>query len=359
VARKFRLWEKKRGSRRTGSRLVGAIGEGTFFFGLLLIGFLVLIALVTSQLVPIPGAPRYEAGSGLWLGVVVTTSFILIGAGGLLFTLLQVGTSAERRTALAQKAKELDPRTERQIAHKEYPTVPQQDSLFLSPGTVLRYRLPLTVSPAWEVVASMLYALLWNGLFTAMAVLALQGFQGEQPRLTATALLFPLGYMAVRTTHRFLIRLVETTSIGPTSAEVSDLPLRPGCEYELCLIQVGRGKVKSLETRLVCEEEATFCQGTNVRTERRRVHDERLFRLKELAVKPEEPLSYVSDFAVPINAMHSVQMTNNAIQWRLIVQGRMQRGTSFRRSFPLVVYPCTQHKTHKDRAAHQHSAVWS
>jgi hypothetical protein len=64
--------------------LAGAIGEGTFFFGLLLIGFLVLIALVTSQLVPIPGAPRYEAGSGLWLGVVVTTSFILIGAGGLL-----------------------------------------------------------------------------------------------------------------------------------------------------------------------------------------------------------------------------------------------------------------------------------
>lgn len=357
MARRFRLWEKKRGSRRTGSGLAGAIGEGTFFSSLLLIGFLALIALVTSQLVPIPGAAPYEAGSGLWLGVVVSTSFILIGGGGLLFTVLNLGTSAERRTALAQKAKELDPRPERQFAHKKYPTVPQQDSLFLSPGTKLRYRLPLTISPAWEVVASMFYALLWNGLFMAMTVLAVQGFQVGQPRLTATALLFPLGYMAVRTTHRFLIRLVETTSIGPTSAEVSDLPLLPGRQYELCLVQVGRGKVESLETRLVCEEEATFCQGTNVRTERRRVHDQRLFRLKDLAIKPEEPLSYTSDFNVPMNAMHSVQMTNNAIHWRLIVRGRMRRGTAFRRSFPLVVFPCTNHKTNQDRAAHQHSAV--
>ncbi len=192
----------------------------------------------------------------------------------------------------------------------------------------------------------MLYALLWNGLFSAMTVMALQGFQGGQPRLTAIVMLVPLGYMAVRTTHRFLIRLVETTSIGPTSAEVSDLPLLPGNEYELCLVQVGRGKVESLETRLVCEEEATFRQGTNVRTERRRVHDQRLFRLTDLAIKPEEPLSHRSDFCVPMNAMHSVQMTNNAIHWRLIVRGRMQRGTSFRRSFPLVVYPCTNRKMH-------------
>ena len=342
LARKFRLWEKKRGSRRTGSGLVGAISEGTFFACLLLIGFLALIALFTSYLTSSPSVPRYAPGSGLWLGVVVSTSFILIGAGGLLYTLVHLRTSVERRSALAQKARELDPRPER----KTYPTVPQRESLFLSPGTTLRYRLPLTISPALGVIASMLYALLWNGLCSAMTVLSLQGFQMGQPRLTATILLVPLGYMAVRTTHRFMIRLVDTTSIGPTSAEVSDLPLYPGNEYELCLVQVGRGKVESLETRLVCEEEATFRQGTNVRTERRRVHDQRLYRLKDLAIKPQEPLSHRSEFHVPMNAMHSVQMPNNAIHWRLIVQGRMRHGTSFRRSFPLVVYPCTDHKAH-------------
>ncbi len=100
LARKFRLWEKKRGSRRTGSGFAGALGEGTFFASMLLIGFLAIIALVTSYLVPIPGAPHYAPGSGLWLGVVVSTSFILIGAGGLLFTFLNLGTSVERRTAL-------------------------------------------------------------------------------------------------------------------------------------------------------------------------------------------------------------------------------------------------------------------
>ena len=342
VARRYRFLVKKRGKRRTGSRIAGAIGEGTFFSGLLLVGFLALTALMATRLITIPGVPRSEPGSGLWLGIIVATSLVLIGGGGFLYTLLTYGTSLERRAALAQKAKTLDPRPERQFAAKRFPTVPQQESLFLSPGTQLKYRLPLVASPVWRVAALLAYSLLWNGLFMAMLVTSVNGFRGGEPRWVATILLIPLAYMAVRTTRDFLVRLVETTSIGPTSAEISDLPLVPGHDYTLCVVQAGRGKVKSLETRLVCEEEATFRQGTNVRTERRAVYNGKLFRLKNLAIRPDEPHTHLEDFTVPRTAMHSVKMTNNAIHWRLVVDGRMQRGTAFRRSFPVVVYPHTR-----------------
>ncbi len=252
---------------------------------------------------------------------------------------MNFGTSVERRTALAQKAKELDPRTDRKSAVKNFPTIPRQDSLMLSPGTRLRYRLPLVASPMWTLLAMVAYAMLWNGLFMAVIVTSVKGFQAGQPRWFATFLLVPLIYMAVTTTCSFLERLVDLASIGPTSAEVSDLPLVPGGEYQLCIVQAGRGKLRSLETRLICEEEATFCQGTNVRTERRDVYDKVLFHLNDLAIRQNEPHVHLEPFEVPLNAMHSVKMTNNAINWRLVVHGRMQRGASFRRSFPVVVFP--------------------
>lgn len=340
LARRFRFLGKKRGNRRTGSRIAGTIGEGAFFSGLLLIGFLSLTALVASQAILIPGVPASSPGSGLWLGIIVATSLALIGGGGFLRTVVNFGTSVERRTALAQKAVATAmPVDSRIAAAGKFPTVPLQETLFLSPGTELRYRLPLVASPVWGLLAYLAHGMLWNGLFMAMIVTTVKGFQAGQPRWVATLLLFPLAYFAVRTTHAFLERLVETTSIGPTSAEVSNLPLMPGGEYELCVLQAGRGKVKSLETRLVCEEEATFCQGTNVRTERRAVYDKRLFRLKDLAIRPDEPCRHIEDFVVPRDAMHSLNLTNNAIHWRLVVDGRMQGGTAFRRSFPVVVYP--------------------
>lgn len=341
MARRFRFLGKKRGTRRTGSQVAGTIGEGTFFSSLLLVGFASLIALVASQIIAIPGVPRTTPGSGLWLGLIVSTSLTLIGGGGFLRTVLNFGTSVERRTALAQKAKELDPRRDRKLVAKNFPTIPRQESLFLNPGSQLRYRLPLVASPMWMLFAYLAYSMLWNGLLMAMTVTAVKGFQAGQPRWFATVLLIPLGYLAIITTRDFLSRLVDMTSIGPTSAEVSNLPLVPGGEYELCLVQAGRGRVRSLETRLVCEEEATFCQGTNVRTERRAVYDKKLFRLTDLAVRPNEPHRHCESFEIPMQAMHSVKMTNNAINWRFVVNGRMQHGASFRRSFPVVVFPGT------------------
>ncbi|NJO14086.1 MAG: hypothetical protein HC870_02780, partial [Rhizobiales bacterium] len=56
------------------------------------------------------------------------------------------------------------------------------------------------------------------------------------------------------------------TGIGPTLVEISDYPFYPGRVYRLFLSQGGRLTINSLEVLLVCDEKATYQQGTNTRT---------------------------------------------------------------------------------------------
>ena len=58
-----------------------------------------------------------------------------------------------------------------------------------------------------------------------------------------------------------------TTEAGATRVEISAHPLHPGETYELFFSQTGLAKMAWLEMALVCEEVATFRQGTNTRPE--------------------------------------------------------------------------------------------
>ena len=106
MSRRFRLWEKKRGDRRTGSKLVGTAGEGIIFAALFLLGSISLAALVTTEL--IRGENVGQWNIWLWLSLVVLAILILIGAGGLIYTILLIRTTAEHRRALAKRATNID-----------------------------------------------------------------------------------------------------------------------------------------------------------------------------------------------------------------------------------------------------------
>lgn len=339
LARKFRWFGKKRGTRRTGSRVVGRVGEAVFFAALLLVGTFALIALITAQFISIPNDPHYTPGTGMWLSIFVIVSLVLIGFGGLVFTLMQAGTSPERRTALVQKAPELTSGSDQLPPAKNFPTIPRRQSLLNSPGTVLAYRLPRSVSPAWELLAKTLIASAWIGFLAAVVAVSGRGFVSGQPQWFATILVVPIAYLAYRFTRTYLLQLIEAIAIGTTNVEVSDLPLFPGQRYEVSLAQIGRGKIRSLTLQLVCYEEATFRQGTDVRIEQNVAFTQQLLRAKNLVLSSKEPFHQETDILVPENAMHSFQSTSNSIQWKLEVVARMARGTSFHRSFPVVVYP--------------------
>src|SRR5262249_39585317 len=62
----------------------------------------------------------------------------------------------------------------------EYPTVPDRD-LTESPGSTLRYRVPIGVAPGIKLLGFLALALFWNGIVSIFVVLAVSDFLHGKP----------------------------------------------------------------------------------------------------------------------------------------------------------------------------------
>ncbi len=334
MARWLRIFDKKRGERRTGSKLLGSVGEALFFAVLFLLGSIALVALVASVWMR-----TWPASDFFWLTVLVLVSLILIGAGGAIYSVVHAGTSAERRAALARRARHHELIDEALPTSKDLPNVPTDDNLTNSPGITLAYRLPMASSPGWSLLAGMLFCLVWNFLATVFLVVAINKHVSGQPDWLLTIVTVPSVGVGLWSIYFAARRLLMATGVGPTSVEISDHPLRPGATYDIFLTQPGHLSIRSLTAHLVCEEEATFRQGTNVRTEACSVYHEEIFRREDIGIEPGMPFEHQDQFAVPAECMHSFQSENNAVCWSLQVEGDTVRWSRFRRRFPVVVVP--------------------
>ncbi len=337
VSRRFRLWEKKRGDRRTGSKLVGTAGEGIIFAALFLFGSILLATLATTESLWEGNGSHWTIW--IWMGLLVLASLILIGGGGLIYTILMVRTTAERRRALAKRATDIELLAEKLPSSKDFPNVPRDVNLTNSPGIKLAYRLPITRSPGWQLLAVGVFNLIWNGMVSWLLVLAVRKHLEGQPDWFLTALVVPFAAIGVLAMYSLFRLLLLATAIGPTSLEISDHPLLPGETYRIYLSQAGRLSVQSLTLLLICDEEATYRQGTDTRTEQRRVLEQTLFSREAFEILPGLPYEHECELRFPKDVMHSFQSDHNAVQWRLVVRGIVEKWSSFERTFPLVVYP--------------------
>jgi hypothetical protein len=134
-------------------------------------------------------------------------------------------------------------------------------------------------------------------------------------------------------------KLLVATGIGPTLVEISDHPLRPGGQYRAFLSQSGRLSVSALRVSLVCEEAATYRQGTNARTETREVFCQELLRREAFSIRGGVPFESDFEINVPIGAMHSFAAPHNEVHWILAVEGQAAGWSDYRRTFPVVVQP--------------------
>jgi hypothetical protein len=132
--------------------------------------------------------------------------------------------------------------------------------------------------------------------------------------------------------------LIET-GVGATIIEIAAHPLAPGGEYEVFLSQSGRLTVNALTVLLVCDESATYRQGTNTRTTSRRVYEQPVFLREGFDIQQGAPLECRLRVTIPAHAMHSFTSDHNKVEWKLLVKGSVARWPDFERGFPLVVYP--------------------
>lgn len=338
MSRLFRLLEKKRGERRTGSNLVGSVGEALLYGALFLLGVTSLSTLIAAHVWQ-PQSAWYSVGVGFWLMVVVLTSFVVTGGIGLIWTVVRLGISAERRSAFSTHAGALDLIHEAAPRSKDHPTIPAFDGLINSPGTELAYRLPTSQSPGWRLLAKTIFALLWNGIACVLLVVATKSWLEGTPQWFLTCFLVP--YLAVSglSIYYLLQQIWIHTGLGQTAVEISDHPLLPGREYQIHLSQAGHIDMKSIELWLVCEEEVTYRQGTDIRHELRTVFDQEILTQGPIEIEPSKPFRVTCTLGIPETAMHSFQAEHNAIHWKLLVRCVPTHWPQFERRYPIVVFP--------------------
>ncbi len=280
----------------------------------------------------------------VWAVLALPVLFVLIGAGGLLFSLLHWHTSAERRAILARRAAARELLRGNGRAAPEYPTVPEEAGINDSPGTKLRYRLPIATSPGWALFGTFLGCAGWNG--TLLLVMAVNGHFAGIPDWSTILFLLPFAAVGALLVAALVRQLLRTTGVGPTQVELSDHPLHPGARYEVFISQSGRLPLDSLELQLRCEEQATYREGTNTRTETRGVYAQRLYCGEDLKGQRSAPFQATCELVVPPGVMHSFKSEHNSVTWRLVVQGRLAGRRDYRRDYPVIVFPAEQTNGH-------------
>lgn len=273
-----------------------------------------------------------------WFATLIPTSLMLLGVVGIVRSVLWVGISPERRRNAAQGAGPWEalvtPTTP--VAASALPdSAPVTDS----PGVRLSYRLPPLDDPGWRLATLATICVSWNLLVAFFVAGIVIDIWTGAPQWALALAIAPLAlggvYMAA-----VLVREARTvTGIGATSVEVDDHPLHPGGAYRGVLIQSGQFKVRALSVSLVCEEVATYCQGTDTRTGVLEVYRQSFLRQPRSEVKPGKPFEREFAFEVPVQAMHSFKSAHNEVRWSIEARVTPLRWPAFRRRFLVCVYP--------------------
>ena len=273
----------------------------------------------------------------LYLVLLVPVSFIAISTRRLVLLWLNWGTSTERRAAMTKRAAEFD--LFEGTHHDRLPTVPSNANWTNSPGTQLAYRLPIDAAPQWTLFAVLAACLVWNGVASGFIVMAVRSHLRHEPDWLMT--LLGVAFMAIGLTLvYFLYRQFRLmTRIGSTRIEISHHPLFPGEEYELFISQAGHLTMKSLRVFLQCEEQATYRQGTDTRTDVRCVFEQPVLAAEDFEIVPAKPFESQCRVRIPASAMHSFKSDHNRVGWRLLVRADDVRGRDYQRAFPVIVHP--------------------
>lgn len=275
----------------------------------------------------------------VWLILLLPTMFILVGLGGLAYTMFHSRTSRERRAALAKQVADRELFEGVGTKTIEFPAVPADSDLKNSPGTTLTYRLPIEASPGWKLFGVILACLFWNGIVSLFVVMAVQGHMAGEPDWLLTLFMVPFVAVGVGLIYGSFRQLLVSTGVGPTLIEISQHPLRPGKEYEMLLSQGGNLTIRQLEVHLVCREKATYCQGTDTVTDTEVIHRLPVLQQENINVEAGMPYETRCHFHIPADAMHSFLAQHNAINWKLSVEVEVARWPDFQRDFPVVVCP--------------------
>jgi hypothetical protein len=335
----FRILGKKKGLRQSGSRRWAIALEVTFATLLLLLGLVALAVLIAIQIRHSTEDQWYFAPWIFGIAIFVIGAFLAMGVVRMLTVLWKVGASVERRGAIVSRARDVELLNQLTSEKESLPTIPQDARFPVRRGERLRFGLIPYGSTRWPLLtvggASALCAMIATGLIVLVVDTTFRGRTDWVGAVLATALTFATVWLLVQ----FFRTLFMQTAVGPTELEISDMPLVAGQPGTLLLVQPARVRLRLLELALECEEQATYRQGTDIRTEGAVVYSQLLFRKRGLDVDDSQGLQRAIDFQLPEDVMHSFRSKNNSVLWRIRLTATVTGWPAVERRFPIIVLP--------------------
>ncbi|MEX0642298.1 MAG: hypothetical protein WD468_06330 [Pirellulales bacterium] len=337
MASRFRIFVKKRGTRRTGPRWMGMLIEALVAIALVLVGAYGIFWLF-ERAVGVDGP-----GTGWWPWALMIIPVSLVGYGGthLVQLLWRSAVSTERRAAVVQKASEWEmPGAQLGTGRPLLPAVPSIDAVVDSAGVHLAYRLPIDAASGWVSFTMAAVSLGWITLVGILFMFNVVGRGSEEPRnWLLTWMMVPFVLAGIWTLLALGRQMLLTAAVGATRLEVSQHPFVPGHTYRGFVSQTGRLHFRWFQVQLICEEQAIYQQGTDTRRATQRVYRNTAFSQRKFDITPRQAFESSFEFTIPTGAMHSFVSTHNAVMWSLVVRGRTARWGELERRFPVYVYP--------------------
>jgi hypothetical protein len=136
-----------------------------------------------------------------------------------------------------------------------------------------------------------------------------------------------------------LIQQIRQAAGGMPVVELSSHPLWPGKTCQLLFRWPGAPRLEELRLRLLCEEQVSFREGTDTRTEEQAVYVKELWEHSESAGEAMRSREVEREILVPLDAMHSFKADNNNVRWLIEVKGKFARWGAFKHRFPVIVCP--------------------
>ncbi len=315
-----------------------SIAETGIAAALLLFGVVVLALFLTIAVLYSTPAGLYISVGQFSLQLIVASLMIGIGAYRIVWMLWKVGVSAERRGAIVSQAGEIELLREMRNRREDLPTVPL-DRFPPRSGSPLKFQLTPSPRNVWGLVMAWIFTVGFVALSTILISTAVTSFRRSDPHWFAVGLAVPISLAAAWSIYQFIRQLLKLTGIGATVLQVSDYPLETSGSYRAFISQTGRVRLRLIDVFLICEEEATYNQGTDFRTEQNVVWEQRLFRQRGISITPDHPFDSEFDLELPADCMHSFKSPNNRVHWKIVVTAQAKNWPSLRRVFGVTVHP--------------------
>jgi hypothetical protein len=312
--------------------------EATVASVLILFGVALLVATLTANILSPVHTDFYSWILNYCLQPVLAIAMTAIGGLMVVKALWNVGSSAERRGAFVSRANQLELVNEIRRRRGDLPSVPSQNNGPVK-GTHLNFRVLPSRQGLWGLATAGVLSLSFVVIVAVLLVTAYAKWSMGRTDWVAGLLVIPIFVATGWSFYRFVKQLLKTTSVGPTVVELQRYPVVPGVANRIFLSQSGRFRLKLLEVRLACIEEATFNQGTNTMTERLCVYSRRLFRKRGIALGSKNPFRTSFEFSLPAGAMHSFQTSSNRITWQIEIHLKTKGLPQVTKNFEIIVIP--------------------